>query len=326
MTTLNIDTQVKEENAEPERDSAGEQGASLVRRARALAVDMCPPLAAAASAGVLSQILAGQVWAVLCWGIVAVSGLFIVANSIICQGRTGRTAGKYLEGLRTVSTTAGAPIGIVRATIRVGCLPVDGILFLIGRFWPLHRGQRRTYADNIAGSVVRTSDTEGPTHGRRRLGMTAAAMIPLGAILVLVLVQFFVQRAGDQDVVAAHGSVTQVASDGAVALLSYKPDTVDQDLDAARGVLTGDFLETYTKLAKDVVAPTAKDKQVTMQASAAGSAVESVSADQASVLVYINQSTTTASSPETTQSQNAIRVGLTRVDETWLISRFEPLF
>lgn len=33
MTTLNIDTQVKEESAEPDRDSAREQGASLVRRA-----------------------------------------------------------------------------------------------------------------------------------------------------------------------------------------------------------------------------------------------------------------------------------------------------
>ncbi|WP_029538528.1 MULTISPECIES: RDD family protein [unclassified Rhodococcus (in: high G+C Gram-positive bacteria)] len=326
MTTLNIDTQVNEESAEPERDSAREQGASLVRRARALAIDMCPPVTAAASAGVLSHILAGQVWAVLCWGVVAVSGLGIVANSIIYQGRTGRTAGKYLEGLRTVSTPTGAPIGVLRALIRLGCLPVDGVLFLIGRFWPLHRGQRRTFADTIAGSVVRTYDTEGPTDGRRRLGMTAAAVIPLGAVLLLVLVQFFSQRAADQEIAAAHGSVTQVASDGAVALLSYKPDTVDQDLDAARGVLTGDFLETYTKLAKDVVAPTARDKQVTMQASAAGSAVESVSVDQASVLVYINQSTTTASSPETTQSQNAIRVGLTRVDDTWLISKFEPLF
>lgn len=87
----------------------------------------------------LSHILAGQVWAVLCWGIVAVSGLVIVANSIIYQGRTGRTAGKYLVGLRTVSTTTGAPIGVLRALIRLGCLPADGILFLIGRFWPLHR-------------------------------------------------------------------------------------------------------------------------------------------------------------------------------------------
>ncbi|KAF0957656.1 RDD family protein [Rhodococcus sp. T7] len=326
MTTLNVTTQVKEESAEPDSGTAGEQGASLVRRGRALAVDMGPPLAVAATAGALSQILAGQVWVALCWGVVAVSGLYIVSNSIIWQGRTGRTAGKYLEGFRTVSATTGSPIGILRAIIRVGCLPVEAILFLIGRFWPLHRGQRRTLADRVAGSLVTTSDTGRPTAGRRRLGMTAAALIPLCAVLSLVLVQFFVQRTDDQALVASRESVAQVASDGAVTLLSYKPDTVEQDLDAARGVLTGDFLETYTKLAKDVVAPTAKDKQVTMQAAAAGSAVESVSKDQASVLVYINQSTTTASSPETTQSQNAIRVGLTRIDSTWLISRFEPLF
>lgn len=326
MTKQNLDTEVEEGRAEPDRYSAGDQGASFSRRARAVAIDICPPLATAATAAVLSQILVGQIWVVLCWGIVAMSGGCIVANSIVCQGHTGRTAGKYLEGLRTVSTTTGEKIGFRRAVIRVVCLPVDGILFLVGRFWLSYRGQRRRFGDSVTGSVVMTSDETGPTAERRRLYLMAAAMIPLCAVLSLVLVQFFVQRDGDQDVAVARESVAQIASDGAVALLSYTPDTVDHDLDTARGILTGDFLETYTKLAKEVVAPTAKDKQVMMQASGAGSAVESVSADQASVLVYINQNTTTASNPETTQSQNAIRVGLSRIDGTWYISRFEPLF
>ena len=51
MTTLKLDSQVEEECAEPKRSSAGQHEASLGRRARALAIDVGPPLAVAAAAG-----------------------------------------------------------------------------------------------------------------------------------------------------------------------------------------------------------------------------------------------------------------------------------
>ena len=326
MTTLKLDSQVEEERAEPEQSSAVQHEATLVQRGRALAIDMCPPLAVAAAAGAVSQILQTQGWVTLCWGVVAVSGLYFVANCIICQGRSGNTTGKYLEGLRTESASTGTPVGVIRAIIRFGCLPFDAIRFLLGRGWAHHRGQRRTFADHVVGSVVRSASATRPTDCRRRLSMAAAALVSLCAALALVLVQFFVQRVGDQELAAARETVAGVASDGAVAVLSYKPESVDQDFSMAEARLTGDFLASYTTLAKDVVGPTAKEKKVTMQASATGAAVESVTPDQASVLVYINQVTTAADNPQTTQSQNAIQVGLTRVDGAWLINQFEPLF
>ena len=39
----------------------------------------------------------------------------------------------------------------------------------------------------------------------------------------------------------------QAAKDSTVALLSYKPDTVEQQLGAARDLLTGDFRDSYTR-------------------------------------------------------------------------------
>jgi len=75
-----------------------------------------------------------------------------------------------------------------------------------------------------------------------------------------------------------------------------------------------------------VVGPAAKEKQVTMRAAPVGAAVESVSRDRATVIVYINQTTTVAGNPAPSQSQNALRVGLTEVDGRWLINRFDPLF
>ena len=41
-------------------------------------------------------------------------------------------------------------------------------------------------------------------------------------------------------------SAVNAARDGTVALLSYKPDTLDQDFDAAKSHLTGDFLDITT--------------------------------------------------------------------------------
>jgi Mce-associated membrane protein len=149
-------------------------------------------------------------------------------------------------------------------------------------------------------------------------------MSPLGAILVPVLVQWFVQRAGDQEVVAAHGSVTQVASDGAVALLSYKPDTVDQQLNAARDLLTGDFRDSYTSLITDVVIPGAQQKQISAVASVP--AVASVSADpkHAVVLVFVNQ-TVVVGQDLPSDTASSVRVTLDKVDGRWLISEFEPV-
>ncbi|OXR43136.1 hypothetical protein B7C42_04558 [Nocardia cerradoensis] len=161
-------------------------------------------------------------------------------------------------------------------------------------------------------------------NGRRRLLLAAAP--PILALAVLVSLQTLIQHPADSDLADSRDTVAKTASDSTVLVLSYKPETVDQDLATAKTRLTGDFLDTYGKLADTVVGPAAKEKQVTMRATPVGAAVESVSKDQATVIVYINQTTTVAGNPAPSQSQNALRVGLTKVSGRWLINRFDPLF
>ena len=45
---------------------------------------------------------------------------------------------------------------------------------------------------------------------------------------------------------AARAESVQAAIDSTVALLSYRPETVEKDLDAAKSRLTGTFLDAYT--------------------------------------------------------------------------------
>ena len=69
------------------------------------------------------------------------------------------------------------------------------------------------------------------------------------------------QDASTHDSQVASADAARAATDGTIALLSYKPDTVEKDLEAARSRLTGTFLDAYTSLTHDVVIPGAKQKR-----------------------------------------------------------------
>ena len=81
----------------------------------------------------------------------------------------------------------------------------------------------------------------------------------------------------------------QAAKDSTIALLSYKPDTVEQQLGAARDLLTGEFRDSYTSLTNDVVIPGAKEKQISAVASVPAAASVSADPNQAVVLLFVNQ-------------------------------------
>jgi Mce-associated membrane protein len=116
----------------------------------------------------------------------------------------------------------------------------------------------------------------------------------------------------------------RAATDGTIAILSYRPDTVEQDLGAARDRLTGDFLNDYTKLTHDVVMPGAKQKSITSQASVPAAASVTVSEGHAVVIVFIDQTTTIGADPPST-SASSVRVTLDKRAGRWLISGFDPV-
>ena len=116
----------------------------------------------------------------------------------------------------------------------------------------------------------------------------------------------------------------QVAKDSTIAMLSYKPDTVEQQLNDARNLLTGEFQESYTGLINDVVIPGAKEKQITAVASVPAAASVSAEADESVVLVFVNQTVAVGQDPPT-DTTSSVRVTLEKVDGRWLISKFDPV-
>lgn len=125
------------------------------------------------------------------------------------------------------------------------------------------------------------------------------------------------------DAVAAE--TIKAASEGTVALLSYSPDTLDKDFAAAKTHLTGDFLNYYTQFTQDIVTPAAKQKQVKTATMIMKAAVSELKPTSAVVLVFLNQTTTSKDNPDGSFSGSTVKVGLTKVNGTWLISKFDPV-
>ncbi len=116
----------------------------------------------------------------------------------------------------------------------------------------------------------------------------------------------------------------QAAKDSTIALLSYKPETVEQQLGAARDLLTGEFRDSYTSLTNDVVIPGAKQKQIAAVATVPAVASVSADANHAVVLLFVNQTVIVGQDPPT-DTASSVRVTLDKVDGRWLISEFDPV-
>lgn len=158
----------------------------------------------------------------------------------------------------------------------------------------------------------------------RRWRPIAVVCLLLASASSAVALYFGVYRA-DHGSAAASATVVDAASEGSVALLSYAPDSLDKDFATAKSKLTGDFLDYYSEFANKFVAPAAKEKDIRATASVVRAAPITVQSDNAEVLVYLNQATTSRDNPEPAQAASAVKVGLTKIDGGWLISSFNPI-
>jgi Mce-associated membrane protein len=167
------------------------------------------------------------------------------------------------------------------------------------------------------------------TPRRRRFG---GMLLPL-ALAVLLLAAtglaswlYVYQFRPDRETNGAVASQTiKAASEGAVALLSYAPETMDKDFAAAKTHLTGDFLNYYSQFTHDIVTPAVQQKSVKTSATIVQSAVSDLKPDSAVVLVFLNQTTTSKENPDGSFTASSVKVGLTKVNDAWLISSFDPV-
>ena len=153
----------------------------------------------------------------------------------------------------------------------------------------------------------------------------APAVLLLTAAIIAATVYTTGLRPAQQTDAAAQQAAIDAASAAAVALLSYAPDTLDEDLEQAQAAMTGEFLTYYGKFTSEVVAPAVRDRGVTARAEVLDAALMEMQPDSAKVLVFLDQQTSSRDRPEPTSSASSVVVTLAESGGSWLVSALDPV-
>jgi Mce-associated membrane protein len=184
-----------------------------------------------------------------------------------------------------------------------------------------------TQPDDDTTEADPTSSIGGKVARRRQVSVLPLVLVLLlvasGALAAWLYVKQY--RPDEQTDAAAAQSAVDAARDGTVAILSYKPDTLNQDFAAAKSHLTGDFLNYYDQFTREIVTPAAKEKALTTTAQVVGAATTELQPNSAVVLLFVNQATVSKERPDPAMASSTVLVSLTKVHGKWLITKFQPI-
>lgn len=180
-------------------------------------------------------------------------------------------------------------------------------------------------ADPVAAESPADQSQAGPTVATSRWIAATLGLLLLASAGLAGWLYFGVLRADQQLGPAAEQAVMAAAADGAVAVLTYAPKTMEQDFAAAESHLTGDFLSHYTDFTQKVVTPAVKEKEVQTIAAVVRKGIVSLRPGSAEVLIYLNQTTISKTNPDGSYSMSSVKVGLEKHGGRWLISSFDPV-
>ncbi|MEV0669281.1 twin-arginine translocation pathway signal [Mycobacterium sp. NPDC050441] len=177
-------------------------------------------------------------------------------------------------------------------------------------------GESRSEQRNVARSLL----------SRLRGHLSAAVLTMLVALsvgsLVFVGLRYALPDRSTDD--GAVQSALSAATEGTSAMLTYTPATVANDIETAKAHMTGEFLTYYEEFTGQFVEPAAKMQQVNNRATVVRAAVSEISSDKSKVLVFINQESTSKDKPQPKTTASSVLVTLSKVDNKWLISSFDP--
>lgn len=155
--------------------------------------------------------------------------------------------------------------------------------------------------------------------------VTAYGVLPVLALVLAVAAGYLFWRdSGTDRANEAREDSVAAARSIAIAMLTYEPNTVEQQLGAAKEQLTGGFKDTYSSMIDTVVVPGAKEQQISAVTDVPAAASVTADAEHAVVLLFVNQ-TVTVGDTAPTNTASSVRVTLDKVGGQWLVSEFQPV-
>jgi Mce-associated membrane protein len=129
----------------------------------------------------------------------------------------------------------------------------------------------------------------------------------------------------DRATVATKLRVARTAANAITTLWTYNPDNIDKLADRASQYLSGDFQAAYRKYLDALVAPN-KQAKITNTTQVVGAAVESLSASDATAIVYTNTESTSPSTKDVPSLKYlSYRLVLQRDHARWLVTKMTTI-
>ena len=129
----------------------------------------------------------------------------------------------------------------------------------------------------------------------------------------------------DRATVATKLNVARTAANAITTLWTYTPENIDKLADRASQYLSGDFQAAYRKYLDALVAPN-KQAKITNTTQVVGAAVESLSASDATAIVYTNTASTSPSTKDVPSLKYlSYRLALQRDHARWLVTKMTTI-
>lgn len=171
---------------------------------------------------------------------------------------------------------------------------------------------RKGWSTALGGAVA------DPTRVRKRLGVAVAVVAVLtGALAYSAQNYSEVEQARTEAIVAA--------KDAVVPLLSYNYRTIDRQVSSTQGLLTGKFKDDYAALVRSQIIGTSKAQAVSIQTEVVSASIESGSASQVVVFMFVNQQSEVAGAAQPALTGSRLRLTMQHVGGRWLVSDLQPV-
>lgn len=155
--------------------------------------------------------------------------------------------------------------------------------------------------------------------GRRwALPGVAGALVVGAGVLALV-------NHGHSSAADASEEARKVGTAHVEELLAYRHGTLEEELAEEREWLTDDFAATYSDLVTSKVAPAATKAKVSTNATVVGAGAQEASADEVTLLVFVNVVTNSKELSQPRITGGRLEVVMERVDGNWLIGSLDPV-
>jgi Mce-associated membrane protein len=129
----------------------------------------------------------------------------------------------------------------------------------------------------------------------------------------------------DRATVATKVKVARTAANAITTLWTYTPENIDKLADRASQYLSGDFQAAYRKYLDALVAPN-KQAKITNTTQVVGAAVESLTASDATAIVYTNTESTSPSTKDVPSLKYlSYRLSLQRDHARWLVTKMNTI-